>query len=266
MREDLYMRTYQGLDLTLDDNGVLVVTIVGQGPMNSLSEDDHGAIAMVWQDAGADPDVRVIVVTGQGSAFSAGGDLDLERRLAGNYALIQRINNDTRLLVRNMIECDKPIISAINGPAAGAGLAVALLADISVIARDAVVSDGHTRIGLAAGDHAVVIWPLLCGMARSKRLLMLSERVTGEQAADIGLVSWCTDREQVLDEAMRAAERLAKGSQTAIRGTKRALNHWLRDALPAFEASLGAEMLGLFGPDFREGIDAFAEKRAPNFE
>lgn len=260
------MRDYRGLRLSMDDRGVLTVVIVGQGPMNSLSEDDHAELAAVWADVDSDADVRVVVVTGEGQAFSAGGDLDLERRLAGNYRLISRINTETRLLVRNMVECDKPIVSAINGPAAGAGLAVALLADISVIARDTVIADGHTRIGLAAGDHAVAIWPLLCGMARAKRLLLLSDRVDGETAASFGLVSWCTDEERVLDEAMTAASRLARGSQPAIRGTKRALNHWLRAAMPAFEASLGTEMLGLFGPDFAEGIAAFGEKRSPDFE
>jgi enoyl-CoA hydratase/carnithine racemase len=260
------MRDYQGLELELDDEGVLLVRIQGQGPMNSLSEDDHAELATIWPDIDADPDVRVVLVTGAGNAFSAGGDLDLERRLAGDHRLIMRIAHETRLLVRNMIDCDKAVVSAINGPAAGAGLAVALLADISVIARDTVIADGHTRIGLAAGDHSVVIWPLLCGMARAKRLLLLSDRIDGASAADIGLVSWATDSDQVLVEARQAASRLSRGSQSAIRGTKRSLNHWLRSAMPAFEASLGVEMLGLFGPDYVEGINAFEEKRPPKFE
>jgi enoyl-CoA hydratase len=142
---------------------------------------------------------------------------------------------------------------------------VALLADLSVIGHDTVLTDGHTKIGLVAGDHAAIIWPLLCGMARAKRLLMLSERIDGRTAADIGLVSWSTERDDVLDEALAVGERLARSSVSAVRGTKRALNHWLRMAVPAFEASLGAEMFGLLGPDFVEGITAFEEKRPPNF-
>jgi enoyl-CoA hydratase len=260
------MRDYSGLRLDRRDHGVLLVEIVGQSRMNSLSEQDHADLAAIFRDVDADPDVRALVVTGEGRAFCAGGDMELERSLAGDHAKVSSMWRDTRLLVQNIVECDVPVVSAINGAAAGAGLAVALLADISVIGHETVLTDGHTKIGLVAGDHAAIIWPLLCGMARAKRLLMLSERIDGRTAADIGLVSWSTEPNAVLDEAMSVAERLALSSVSAVRGTKRALNHWLRMAVPAFEASLGAEMFGLLGPDFVEGITAFEERRAPNFE
>lgn len=260
------MREYSGLTLERRDNGVLLVTICGRDKVNSLNEQDHRDLTRIWRDIDDEPSVRVVVITGEGRAFSAGGNLEMEQRLAGDFGLIAETMEDARALVRNIIECDKPIISAINGPAAGAGLAVALLADISVIGDDVQLTDGHVRIGLTAGDHAALVWPLLCGIAKAKRYLMTPERLDGATAAEIGVVSMSTPDEAVLDEAMRIADDMAQGSDSAIRWTKRSLNHWLRQAMPTFEASLGWETLGLFGPDFKEGIDSMVEKRKPQFD
>jgi enoyl-CoA hydratase len=168
-------------------------------------------------------------------------------------------------IVRTMIECDTPIISAINGVAVGAGLAVALLADISIINQDTRFTDGHIRIGVVAGDHAVAIWPLLCGMAKAKYYLMTADFITGAEAERIGLVSKALPADEVLPEALAVAERLALGPREAIMLTKRALNHWLRQALPNFEASLAYEMLSFLGPEAEEGINALREKRKPEF-
>jgi len=256
---------YRGLSISTPHDGVRLVTIEGRDRVNSLDEQDHAELSHVWRDLDRDAACRVIVVTGAGHAFSAGGNLQMEQRLAGDYAGIVRTLQETRDLVANMVDCDTPIVSAINGPAAGAGLAAALLADISVIGDDVVLTDGHTRIGLAAGDHAALIWPLLCGMARAKHLLLTSKRLTGKQAADIGLASLAVPTASVLDEALAIAVSLAQGPELALRWTKHSLNHWLRQALPTFEASLGLEMLTLFGPDYVEGLDAFAHKRTPDF-
>lgn len=164
-----------------------------------------------------------------------------------------------------MIECDTPVVSAINGVAVGAGLAVALLADISVIAEDARFTDGHLRLGVAAGDHAVAIWPLLCGMAKAKYYLLTADFLDGREAERIGLVSKAVPRDDVLPTALDIAERLARGPRDATRLTKRALNHWMRQSLPAFEASLAYEMLNFLGPDAAEGLAALRERRAPDF-
>lgn len=259
------MRSYRGLEVDVNGDGVALVTILGRDKVNSLDEEDHLELAEVWHDLDRESDVRAVVVTGEGRVFSAGGNLDMELRIAGDYEAVLGQLRDSRLLVKNLIECSKPVVSAINGPAAGAGLAVALLADISIIGHEVEFTDGHTRIGIAAGDHASLIWPLLCGMAHAKRYLLTSDRLTGRQAAEIGLVSWSTDRDQVLSDATEVAQRLAKGPQDAIRWTKRSLNLWLQGAMPTFEASLALEMLGLLGPDYREGLEAFAEKRPPRF-
>jgi enoyl-CoA hydratase len=207
----------------------------------------------------------VAVVTGAGRAFSAGGDVAMVARMAGNYDRVTRMLTEMSDLVYNMANCDKPIVSAINGVAVGAGLVVALLADISVCAADARLGDGHVRLGAAAGDHAAIIWPLLCGLAKSKYYLLTGEMVDGTEAERIGLVSKVLPAEQVLDEALRVATHLATGPQLAIRLTKRSLNNWLRTAGPIFDQSAAYEMLTFLGDDVREGAASFREKRKPSF-
>jgi enoyl-CoA hydratase len=164
-----------------------------------------------------------------------------------------------------MLDCEKPIVSAINGTAVGAGLAVALMADISVIGQGTRLTDGHLRLGVVAGDHAAIVWPLLCGMAKAKYYLLTSDFIDGVEAERIGLVSRCVEDARVLDEALEIADRLATGPGQAARWTKRTLNHWLRAALPAFDASVAYEMLSFFGEDLGEGVSSLRERRAPRF-
>ena len=139
------------------------------------------------------------------------------------------------------------------------------MADISVAATDARIIDGHTRLGVAAGDHAAAVWPLLCGIAKSKYLLMTCREVSGQDAERAGLVSLTVDKEQLLDTATTIAKDLADGAQDAIRWTKQAINGWYRQAGPIFDASLGLEFLAFNGPDVAEGVASHREHRAPNF-
>ena len=156
-------------------------------------------------------------------------------------------------------------MSALNGVAVGAGLVAGLLADISIAGKSAKIVDGHTRLGVAAGDSAVINWPLLCGMAKAKYLLLLCEPVTGEDAEKFGLVSLCVEDDELQERALTIAKKLAAGAPTAIRWTKYALNNWYRMAGPAFDTSTALEMLGFTGPEAREGVDSHREKRAPRF-
>jgi enoyl-CoA hydratase len=185
--------------------------------------------------------------------------------MSGDHARVTHMLSEMSDLVYNIVNCEKPIVSAINGVAVGAGTVVGLLADISVCAEDARIGDGHVRLGVAAGDHAAIIWPLLAGMAKARYYLLTGEMLTGAEAERIGLVSLALPRDQVLDEALRIAGQLANGSQTAIRWTKRALNGWLRAAGPLFDQSAAYEMLGFLGPDVVEGAAALREKRPPRF-
>jgi enoyl-CoA hydratase len=245
--------------------GVLEISMSAPGRLNAVGHDGHRELAAVWQAVDTDPDVRVAIIRGEGGVFSSGGDLDLVSDMASDFEVRIRVLREARDLVYNVINCSKPIVSAIEGPAVGAGLVVGLLADVSIAAQDARIMDGHTRLGVAAGDHAAIVWPLLCGMAKAKYYLLTCEPVSGEEAERIGLVSLCVPGDELHDRAKKVATRLANGSQSAIRWTKYALNSWLRQAGPIFDTSLGLEFLGFGGPDVREGVSAIREKRRPTF-
>lgn len=245
-------------------DGVLQVTLSGPN-LNAVGPEAHRELADVWMTIDRDPDVRVALLTGAGTAFSAGGSFDLIDGIVGDYAYRTRVLREARDLVRNVLECSKPIVSAIRGPAVGAGLVAGLLADISVVGRTARIIDGHTRLGVAAGDHAAVCWPLLAGMAKAKYYLLTCRPLSGEEAERIGLVSVCVDDDLVADTALEIAVELATGAQAALRFTKHTLNHWYRAMMPAFDASLAYEFYGFGGPDAVEGVASHREKRPPHF-
>jgi enoyl-CoA hydratase len=256
--------SYESLKLDRPADGVLRVTL-SRGKVNAMDFALHHDIAQIWRLIDRDPEVNVVVVTGEGRCFSAGGDFGTDGRIMKDYDFMISMVKDARELVENMMSCSKPIVSAINGPAAGGGLVVALMADISIAAKSAKLVDGHARLGVAAGDHASIIWPILCGMAKAKYYLMTCDSITGEEAERIGLVSMAVEDDQLMARALSVAERLAKGSPNALRWTKMTLNGWLRQAWPIFEASMAYEALGFLGPDAREGMAAHLEKRDPRF-
>ena len=258
-------QSYTAFDFDRPSPGVLRLTFNRPERLNTLDRVGHQEIVDVWRDISADPDVRAVILCGAGRAFSAGGDFDLVEELTDSYAAKVRVWQEARDLVHNILDCTKPIVSAIQGPAVGAGLVAALLADISIAGKSARIADGHTRLGVAAGDHAVILWPLLTSMAKAKYHLLLCEPVGGEEAERIGLVSLCVEDDELQAKALDVAERLAAGAPSAIRFTKHALNNWMRTAGPAFDASLALEMLGFGGPEAREGLASFREKRSPDF-
>ena len=256
---------FTGLRIDYAEPGILRIVLDTPGRLNSVDATKHQNLADVWTVVNRDPDTRVVVVHGEGGAFSSGGDMDMIEQIVADPEVRAETFREARDLVYNIINCSKPIVSAIERVAVGAGLATALMADVSVCGRSAKIIDGHTKLGVAAGDHAVIIWPLLCGMARAKYYLMTCDPLTGEEAERIGLVSMAVDDDEVIDKAFEVARKLAGGSQQAIQWTKYALNNWLRMAGPSFDASAAMEMLGFTGPDVREGMAAIKEKRAPNF-
>jgi len=244
--------------------GVLAVVLDAPG-LNAVNQRMHRELADVWRTIDRDPEVRVALLRGAGRAFSAGGSFDLIEGTIGDHATRLRVMREARDLVYNVIDCSKPVVSAIHGPAVGAGLVAGLLADVSVVGRTARIIDGHTRLGVAAGDHAAICWPLLCGMAKAKYYLLTCDTLTGEEAERIGLVSICVDDDKVQERALSVAEQLANGAQSAIRYTKQTLNGWYRAFGPTFDASLALEFIGFGGPDAREGVASHREKRAPKF-
>ena len=256
---------FQYLRFDRPEPGVLLITLNRPDKLNAVTARMHDELGEIWLTIAKDPSVHVAVVTGAGRAFCVGGDLAEGQDSVGNIEPIIESGEFALKIVYNMINCDKPIISAINGPAAGAGLAVALSADISIISEDTFVTDAHTRIGVASGDHAVMLWPLFCGMPKAKLYLLTADRVSGPEAERIGLVSRCVPAADVLPEALALAGRLSKMSQMPLRWTKRCLNHWLRQAGPMFDLSVAYEGLNFMQEDAKEAGQAFLEKREPVF-
>ncbi len=262
---DALREGFPGLRFDSPADGVLELVIANEGSQNSATEAMHRDLANVWRAIDADADVRAVLVGGAGEHFSSGGDFELIERMIGDEATLLRVWREASDLVYNLVNCSKPVVSAIRGTAVGAGLAVALLADISVAGHNAKILDGHTRLGVAAGDHSVIIWPLLCGLAKARYYLLTNEPLTGTEAERIGLVSLCVDDDSVRERALEVAVKLAAGSRSALAFTKHALNNWLRLAGPSFDASLALEFLGFRLGDSREGLDAVRNRRPPRF-
>ena len=256
---------YPSLLFERKESGILLMTINRPEEMNATDADLHRGLSKVWLDIDDDEETRVVVVTGAGKAFSAGGDLEWIGTMVQNYEGMKHAFKEAGDIVYRMSHCSKIIISAINGVAVGAGLAVALMADISIMAEEARITDGHVRIGVAAGDHANIIWPLLCGLAKAKYYLLTADFMDGKTADQIGLVSKSVPLDELMDEAFRVAKKIASGPLDATQWTKRALNLWVTQAAPAFDASLAFEMLNFMGPDAAEGVSAMKERRDPDF-
>ena len=264
MPEDRYA-SFARLKFDRPHPRVLRITMTSTVKLNAMDAALHNEVSRIWSVVDSDPTVSAVIVTGAGNAFSAGGDLVHEQKVQKEYELRMQVMQEARNIVLGMANCSKPIISAIRGWAVGAGLACALMADISIAAKSAKISDGHTKIGLAAGDHAMIIWPLLCGMAKAKYYLLTCAQLSGEEAERIGLVSLAVDDALLDEQSVKIASGLADGAQGAIRWTKRSLNLWLKNAEPIFEASLALEFIGFAGPEATEGIQAFLDKRPPDF-
>src|SRR5437763_14867413 len=260
---DPYAR-YTRLKFDRPHSKVLRITMEN-GRMNTTDAALHAELADIWRDIDKDASVNAAILTGAGKVFSAGGDFAIIQENIDEFAARARQWKEARDIVYNVINCSKPVVSAMRGVAVGAGLACGLLADISIATKNCRIIDGHTRLGVVAGDHAAIVWPLLCGMAKAKYYLLTSEFLDGREAERIGLVSLCVAPADVLPRALDVADRLGRGSQPSIRWTKRALNNWLRQAGPIFDQSLALEMLTFMHGDVREGARAIREKRAPAF-
>jgi enoyl-CoA hydratase len=260
-----WQKRYQYMLFDRPHPRVLRVTMNRPERLNATNAVLHRELVEVWRDIDGDTSVNAVILTGAGKAFSAGGDFEMVEKIVNDFDTRARIWKEARDIVYNVINCSKPIVSAMRGPAVGAGLVAGILADISIVSKKARIIDGHTRLGVAAGDHSVIVWPLLCGMAKAKYYLLLCDAVSGEEAERIGLVSLAVEDEELDAKAVEIATRLAEGAQSAIRWTKYALNNWYRMAGPSFDASLALEFMGFTGPEVKEGLASHKEKRPPKF-
>jgi enoyl-CoA hydratase len=256
---------YEFLRFTRRENGVLLLELNRPEQKNSMNPALHTELSRVWTDIDADADVRVVVLTGAGKAFSVGGAADeIDMELFDVDYTLGQIREITAI-VYGMIRMRQPIIAAVNGTASAGGLAVALTSDISIVSETAKLIDPHVLGGLAAGDHSAMMWPLLCGMAKAKYYIFSGEVFTGKEAERIGLVSKCVPADDVLPAALALADKLAAGSQVGIQLSKKALNGWFQLASPIFEHSVALEMLTFLHPDAAEGMQAGTERRLPVF-
>jgi enoyl-CoA hydratase len=253
------------LQATIGSDGIAELVFGPAGAMPVTDKQGHAELGSIWRRLAAEPGVRAILVRSVGKGFCAGGSPDVVQGMLDDHEARLRVMREGREIVQGMIDCELPIVSAINGAAVGAGAVVALLADISIAGHKAKIIDGHTKIGVAAGDHAAVVWPLLCGMAKAKYHLLLCNTIDGVEAERIGLVSLAVADDELQATARKVAAQLAAGSPSALAFTKRSLNHWLRAAWPAFEHSLALEIMGFAGADAREGFAAINDKRPPRF-
>lgn len=260
---------YRYLSIT-QENGIATLMLNQADKRNAIHAEMHAELEQVWVDLAADRDVNIIVFTGAGQTFSAGGDI---KRMASRFGSDEgwqyslEVPASTRRMFQNILEVGQPIIAALNGDAVGLGATLALFSDIAVIADDAKFGDSHVKVGLVAGDGGAVVWPLLVGPARAKEFLMRGNLVSGKEAHALGLVNHAVPRDQVMAHATKLAQELNALPPLAVRWTKLSVNKWMKHQLNLIlDASIAYEMLSMNSKDHHEAAMAFIEKRAPSYK
>ncbi len=257
------------LDIEVRPNKVAVATLNRPDRMNAMGDGMHEALEQFVQMVTDDRDVNAVVFTGAGRAFCAGGDVKaMGDRASGEAAPLDPGNllRGPKYLVQRFVNCEVPLIAAINGPAIGLGATIALLCDVLFIAVGARIGDNHVKVGITAGDGGAAIWPLLVGLHRAKDMLMTGRLIYGKEAHEMGLVNFVYPDDQLLDKALEYAAEIAAGARVAIRFTKIALNRHLWDSVNrVMDFSLMSEQVAMATQDHKEATAAFREKRPPQF-
>jgi enoyl-CoA hydratase len=259
----LKQEAYETILIDRQDNGIVVATLNRPERLNAVNKQMHTELSRISLDANDDDSVRVLVLTGAGRSFCAGGDFSGDSDVMTGR---RQSNAEALSILTNMLDCRIPIISAVNGYAMGLGASVSLLSDIVVAGRSTVFADTHVNMGIGAGDGGQLIWPLLMGVNRAKYHLMTGERVTGDDAMEMGLVNFVVEDDQILPKAMEVAERLAKGPGLAIEASKVGVNQYIKMVCNLVMPVAFAEEMATFrSEDAAEAAKAFQEKREPNF-
>jgi len=248
------------------DGAILRVTLNKPEKRNIIDDDTNRQLGDVFQDATFDPRVKVVLMTGDGPAFSAGGDIVKMQRKIDDPGLYYRGIANSRRLVFNVLDCQKPTISKINGDAVGLGATLSLMCDLVLARNEAKILDPHVNVGLVAGDGGALIWPQLIGYARAKRYLFLGEAITGREAAEIGLIAFAGTPEEIDAQAEAWAQKLASSATQSVSGTKMTMNVPLRQLAQALlDVGMAYEGLSNITKDHQEAVTAFQEKRRPAF-
>jgi enoyl-CoA hydratase len=254
--------------LRFDRSGrVLTITIDLAGKMNVVTEALHAEMARVFNDAADDPDSDIIVLTGAGGIFCAGGDINwLNDEFSTGFPPFVIESRTMKRIVHGLLDCPKPVIAKVNGDAMGFGASIALLCDVVIAVDTARFADPHVKLGLSAGDGGALIWPQLIGYAKAKHYLLTGEPIGAIEAERIGLIAFAIPAAEFDAYVTKYIERLSRGAQSAIRYTKITTNIGLRNLLTSvFEAGVAYEGLCKHTADYREGVASFLEKRRPSF-
>jgi enoyl-CoA hydratase/carnithine racemase len=242
------------------DGPVRVLRMNRPEDLNGINRPLHQALARVWDDIGGDVNARAVVITGAGSAFSAGGDFGYMQENIDDEVMRAQTVAEGRAIIRGMVRCPLPVIAAVNGPAVGLGCSIAMLSDLVLMSEDSFLADPHLRMGLVPGDGGMV-WPALIGLSRAKEYLFLGSRIPPDKAVEFGLASRVIAPEQLMPEALSIAHRLAQVPPAALQETKSALNAYLEVQLDgAFESALSAELTSMGSPEHREAVAGARKK------
>jgi enoyl-CoA hydratase len=259
----LRQENYETIQIEKKD-GLAILTLNRPERLNAVNGAMHSELTTIFLDVQSDPDVRAAVLTGAGRAFCAGGDFSGGSNMAPKTGM--SMMQEARRIVDNLLDCEKPIVCALNGAAAGLGATVALCCDVVIAARNARIGDPHVKMGITAGDGGAVIWPLLVGVNRAKYMLMTGDLITADEAFQMGLVNKVVDEGQALDEALALAHRLAKGAPYAVQSSKASVNKLIKAVSNlVLPLSLALEEVSMTKDDHREAVKAFQEKREPRF-
>jgi enoyl-CoA hydratase len=243
-----------------------VLTIVMNRPevKNAANVRMHNELSRVFADAQRDAACDIVVLTGAGDAFSAGGDIRAMRDKIADRTLWNDTVNEARALFYSVLDMDKPLIARINGAASGLGATLAVYADISVAVDSAVIGDPHVKVGLVAGDGGALMWPMLIGFQRAKELLFLGDNISATEAARLGLITHVVPAGELDARIDELIAKLVKLPPFALRGTKKAINHTLKQlALATFEFGVSLETQSQLTNDHAEAVAAFIDKRKP---
>jgi enoyl-CoA hydratase len=246
------------------DGRILHVAIAAPGKVNAVDGALHRELATIFADLQHDAESDLIVLTGEGRAFCAGGDFDWFAEQIAEPARFRDIGFEAKRIVQSLLELEKPILCRLNGAAAGLGATIALLCDVIIASEEAVIGDPHVKVGLVAGDGGAVIWPALIGLARAKEWLLTGEMLAAREAAAIGLVNHAVPAAELDAKVAEVAAKILANPRHAVRWTKLVMNQPLRQlAIQSMDASIAYETLSNMTADRAEAVAAMRERRAP---
>lgn len=235
--------------------------------LNAVNAEMHAELVSIFKDLADDEEVRAVILTGAGRAFSAGGDIKWMLEMKHNPNSIMSSHHEAKQIINGILNLKVPIIAAVNGPAVGLGATIALFCDIIIASEDAQIGDPHVKMGIVAGDGGAVIWPLLVGVAKAKELLMTGDLVNAKEAERIGLINKVVPKEELMSTAINLAQRFTEGPGLAICWTKVVINKIIKQYVNLIlDNSLAFESITFLSEDHKEAVKAFLEKRKPKFK